>query len=158
MANRAACQAVLDYLLTFPDMHLQSEWAAELSDASVAFHGLHGTHVCNTVMCVAGAASYLAGDLNIIEEPGKKPRMMLLGKPVEDWEGVAEEKGYTDYDQYFNERGQELLGLDDEVAHHLFFCTTNESALELLKELANGNDQAVYDEIDNCEDCNNDEE
>lgn len=148
MANRAACQAVLDWLLAFPEQHDQSDW------------------LCGTKMCVGGVAVYLSGELNIDNDDN----VTLLGHPVEEWHTIQcppNERGHTylqvspvanehnvvDHRDYIARRAAELLQLAPEEANHLFFNVTEGEALDMLKALANGDQETVEQMINNCEEC-----
>lgn len=119
-STKFLAQEILDYLERFPERHEQANWVSGSGD----IEKLNTTQVCNSTMCVAGTAVFLT-------------------TPLKEFKDLA----LSPDEVFFEERGAELLGLDSEEADRLFYSEDNAVALELLRAVAEG-DEDKFESVD----------
>lgn len=111
MANKEACQRVLDWTLAHPEHHDQRTWA------------------CDTTLCMAGTAIMLEhyGETRTRE-------LALSGTGTLELSNALAFKHNGGY----GEQAQELLGLTEDQADALFRASLpNDEAVRMLKEIIN---------------------
>lgn len=107
--SQSLAQRVYGYILAFPEKHEQQSWVGDSDKVRET------NNVCDTTLCVAGAAVLLADGV----------------------EGVVNRCGFWN-GSTFSERGMELLGLTQNEANELFYTTDNSTARKAVKALAEG--------------------
>lgn len=125
MANVGKIEAVMDYILTHPEEHDQSKWAAK-------------SEGCGTTMCFAGTAVMLAGHRLMWEECRLDPNgffadycVLPSEHPCVSWwgDGFAPIADIAAYE----------LELNWEERHALFHDSKSLDDLErVVKDIANG--------------------
>jgi len=116
MANQEKVKAVLDAILEHPEHHDQNNWAKQTS--------------CGTVMCIAGWACHLEG---LQFQWDNYYGIMPEGRADSV---VAEASDMLDSEEFVGDMAARILGLSDVEAYRLFHNTNNDSALTMLKHLA----------------------
>lgn len=114
--TKANAQGVYDYLIMNPDKHDQDLWVKD--EDGLAVHNPSRVDSCGTTMCIAGATAYLyssAAEFN----------RLIQGETA------------TDMDRWIRV-GMRHLGLTRVQASQLFFVMDNETALDMLNAVANG--------------------
>ena len=109
MANDFIIDKILAQVLMFPETHDQDMFMDTAAQ-------------CGTTFCVAGWAVHFSDEYEIIETGN-------TGYPVRKRDHV---------ELLWSESGQDILGITEDQANHLFFETNNEEAISYLKDLKNG--------------------
>lgn len=113
---------IQDYLTRYPDRHDQNSWVSvpysdDTENVANEIKALASSKpLCNSTMCVAGTAVFLT-------TPAKEFKKLVL----------------NDEEDFYETRGAELLGLDDNEAANIFF-SGNGKALALLDCIAKGDE------------------
>lgn len=118
--TRAAAQAVLDYIHTYPEAHDQEVVKGEAAT----------TTPCGTSMCIAGTAIALKNNI----------------KSLLDWEDYWDEKdlgAQSHSDAAWVKEAREILGLDEDEAIDLFFEYDEETAVQKLKHVVVGEEWQI---------------
>lgn len=141
--TRQNAQAVLDYLEKNPNQHrqnffwapkdqpqtltdeAQAEWISRLDELKKPIEH----NVCDTTMCIAGTAVFLNEGI-----PG------LVSCISAEYEDVS-----------FINKGADYLGLDDSEAQELFYTMSEQSALDALRAVAEGNEDKFWEVMENRE-------
>jgi hypothetical protein len=125
--TRELATGVLEYLRQHPEKHCQASFVGVDDDGEImdATTRITENNFCDTTLCVAGTAVFLAQGLEGLN------RHIVNGQ----WDETA----------------APLLGLNDEEASILFYTMSDETALEMLEAVANGDEvrfHEVYEDFD----------
>ena len=134
MVNAANAQAVYDFLTAHPTVHAQSDWVAVngvFPNEDTAVEKKAEQNFCGTTLCAAGAAVW------VVE--GKRS----FRQAVRDFND-PEDLGDEGPDSLWVTRGAEILGISTSDADRLFYNMNNESALVMLKAVAD-DDMDAFD-------------
>ena len=148
-------------LIEHPSTNRGAELAAEILDVIAANPEQHEQEdfgirtECGTTMCIAGWATYLTGHAGYRHSVYDNRKYLAPFETYGDWiDGRMVEAGAVfghalriinpDY-AGFDKLGADLLGLDYETADRIFLEMNNAVALELLRQVANGQTELDYD-------------
>lgn len=104
--TKKMAQDIYDYFIMNPEKHEQASFTG---GPETSFTG----NICNTTMCIAGAAAWLHGGRQLVAE-------CLEGE------------------QDFEDVGSTLLGLDEAEAHRVFYNMNEEKARQQVLAIAQG--------------------
>lgn len=116
--TRALAYDILAYWERFNN-HDQDDWVGRdfNPDTSISQVNVNGVemNVCNTTLCAAGTA-------------------VFLGTPLDSFKLMARRRN----DAEWQTRGGELLGLDYDESHFLFYMASEKNAKRLMRAIASG--------------------
>lgn len=127
MLNEGLLRAVRDKILMEPDQHRQASWMTVQVDEPLP----RGTEIsCPTTGCVAGWACAMSGDLALVDSASFEEFDAEIVYTI--WE-VLTPKGQV---LEIEERGAQLLGLDEYQAEELFDGqNSRDTVLKMLDDL-----------------------
>lgn len=132
--NRQHAQDILDYIKAHPEEHEQYSWVQDPNDISPSASPETG---CGTTMCLAGTSVFLTegprGLKKIYTEIANNEVAYLM----------QETDDLIDEDDIFVQKGADNLGLDYHEANELFTIMSNETAVNAMQALADG-DMATF--------------
>lgn len=123
--NIELAERVLAKIAEYPDHHNQDSWRASVPEVGG----------CGTTMCIAGWAGYLAGGKWASDDYDHDLFDDFLAEPDDPESHVDEwtESGKTIRYVSAEDRGRRVLGLSGERADQLFWCSSDERAVAMLR-------------------------